>query len=117
MSGNAKLGAGDVQITLGGQARTLRPTLRAAQAISQRYGGFNKALETVSNFDLEVFTTVIIAGLGVSGNDAKEIPELVWSTGMPELTEPVTRYLAILANGGKPLDMDGGSGEADPPET
>lgn len=114
MTTKAKLGAGDVQITLGDQTRTLRPTLRAARAISQQFGGFRQAFESVAKFDLDVFIGVITVGLGVSGSDAKEIPDLVWEAGMPDLTEPVSRYLSILANGGRPVDEDGGSGDADP---
>lgn len=110
----AQLGAGDVQITLDGETRTLRPTLRAAKGISAQFGGFQKAFENIAALDLDAYIAVVSLGLDAKGDEAKEVPDLVWRTGMPNLTEPIARYLSNLANGGRPIDDAGGSGDEDP---
>jgi hypothetical protein len=108
------IGAGNVTITLDGEEVTLRPTLRAAQTISKQSGGIMSAVQAIGRFDLEVMTSVIALGLNVTGpRDVNDVAEKVWSTGMADLVEPVTRYLSILANGGRPVEQ-GGEGTSDP---
>lgn len=110
----ATLGAGNVDITLDGETVTLRPTLRAAQTISKQSGGIMSAVQAVGRFDLEVMTSVIALGLNVTTpREISDLAEKVWSTGMADLVEPVTRYLTILANGGRPVES-GGEGAPDP---
>lgn len=113
----AKLGAGNVEVELWGEIVTLRPTLRAAQTLSKQNGGLMAAVQAVGRFDLEVMTSVIALGLNVTApREVNDLAERVWSTGMAELVEPVSRFLTILANGGRPVDekTDGGEGEVDP---
>lgn len=109
----ATLGAGNVDIILDGETVTLRPTLRAAQTISKQAGGIMAAVQAVGRFDLEVMTSVIALGLNVTTpREINDLAERVWSTGMADLVEPVTRYLSVLANGGRPVE--GGEGASDP---
>lgn len=109
------LGAGDVEITLEGEKATLRPTLRAAQAISKQSGGIIAAVNAVGRFDLETMTAVIALGLNVtSPNALNALAEKIYTTGMADLVEPVTTYLTVLANGGKRVDRAGGEGEGSP---
>jgi hypothetical protein len=106
--GKASIGAGNVDIMLDGQTVTLRPTLRAAQTISKQSGGILSALQAVGKFDLEVMTSIIALGLNVTTpREINDLAEKVWSTGMADLVEPVTRFLTILANGGRPTDQGG----------
>ena len=109
----AKLGAGDVEMELDGETVTLRPTLKAARAISSQAGGISGAVEAVGKLDLDAVIGIVTLGLGLTGQEAREIPEKVWRTGLTELVDPVLQYLMILANGGRPIE-DGGEEEADP---
>lgn len=112
-----RLGAGNVDIEIGNETHTLRPTLRAAQTISRQTGGIRAAMEAVTNFDLDTMTTVVGLGLGLDGKALKELPERIYETGIGSLVAPLTRYLVILANGGRmPNDDDdeGGEGKKDP---
>lgn len=106
------LGAGNVEIELDGETVVLRPSLMAAQAISRQSGGISSAVRAVGNYDFDVIVSVVALGLGATGQDAKSIPEKVWRTGLTDLVGPVSTYLTIIANGGRP--MSGGEGEGDP---
>lgn len=109
----ASLGAGNVTITLDGQEVILRPTLRAAQTLSKQNGGLMAAVNAVARFDIEVMTSVIALGLDIrKPAEINDMAEKVYSTGMADLVEPVTQYLSILANGGRPVT--GGEGDEDP---
>jgi hypothetical protein len=114
VTSKARLGAGNVDIELGGETLNLRPNLKAAQTISRQTGGIRAAIEAVTNFDLDAMVTVIGLGLGLDGKALKELPERIYETGMGSLVAPVTRYLVILANGGRMPDDEGGEGEKDP---
>lgn len=105
------LGAGNVAISLDDEEAVLRPTLKAAQAISRQNGGIMSAVERVTRFDLETITSVVALG---TGRETKEVAEAVWRTGCSTLAPHVIRYLGILANGGRPADGDGGSGDENP---
>jgi len=110
----ATLGAGNVEIELDGQTVVLKPTLRAAQTISRQSGGILGAVERIGKFDLDTMIQVVTLGLNATGKEAQTIPDKVWETGMTELVAPVTKFLSILANGGRPVDEDGGEGDGDP---
>ncbi|QKV17857.1 hypothetical protein [Oricola thermophila] len=114
MADKPKIGAGNVEIELDGVPYTLKPTLRAARMVSQNFGGFQKALAAIGNLDLDAYVSVIAAGVGAKASDVNEIAEAVWRTGMPGLADPVVTYLTNLANGGRPLDNAGGSGDENP---
>ena len=110
------IGAGNVDLVLDGHNVTLRPTLRAAQTLSKQSGGLMSAVQAVARLELEVITSVIAMGLNVTTpREINDLAEKVWSTGVVDLVDPVTRYLTILANGGRPVEATGGSGEQNPP--
>ena len=109
------IGAGNVQITLAGETVTLRPTLRAAQTISKQAGGIMSAVQAVARFDFETISSVIALGLNkTSPGDVQGVAEKVYETGLADLVEPVSYFLAILANGGRPVSPTGG--EENPPQ-
>jgi len=112
---SASLGAGNVTITLDGDEVTLRPSLKAAQTISKQAGGIIAAIHAVGRFDFETIVSVVALGLGVSqAKEVQSLAEKVYSTGITDLVEPVTKYLTIIANGGRPVEVGGGEGEPDP---
>ncbi|TPM39378.1 hypothetical protein FJ951_27105 [Mesorhizobium sp. B2-2-3] len=109
-----QLGAGDVDIVLEGETFTLRPTLKAAQAISRQAGGIMGALRGLANLDLDVATSIVADGLG---KKPSEVEETVWRTGIANLNADLTRFVMIVANGGRPpTDKDGGEVEVNPPK-
>lgn len=110
----SSLGAGNVVITLDGEETVLRPSLKAAQTISKQSGGIIAAVQAVSRFDFETIVSVIALGTGVSqAREVQALAEKVYSSGLTDLVEPVTRFLTIVANGGRPVAA-GGEGEEDP---
>lgn len=115
----ARLGAGDVEIELDGETVVLRPTLKACQAISRQAEGVLGAIGRVQRYDLDTYVQVVTLGLGAEGKEAREMPGKVFRTGMMQLIGPVTRYLMIISNGGRPAvdpdgtDDTGGAGEED----
>lgn len=113
----ARLGAGNVEIELDGDTVVLRPSLRAAQAISRANGGVMEAVAKVQRFDLDTITSVIALGMGSTGTNRRELEDLaekVYDTGVMDLAAPVIKFLSIIANGGRPADENGGEGGADP---
>ncbi len=113
----AKLGAGNVEIAIGGNTFVLKPNLKAAQTISRQSGGIRAAIQSVSNFDIDVITSVVGLGLGWDAKAQTALPDMVYETGVGSLVVPVTRYLVILANGGRPAGEDeGGEGDENPPK-
>jgi small ligand-binding sensory domain FIST len=91
----------------------LKPSLRAAQSISRQSGGIADAIQRVGRYDFDVVSETVALGLGLSGRDAREVPEKVYRTGMVDLAAPVIRFLSILANGGRPAGEDGEAAEED----
>jgi hypothetical protein len=101
----ARLGAGDVEITLAGEKRTLRPTLAAAITISRLSGGLLGALHRVGQLDVDTMVLVTRAGLDLTDLGAKGLDEKVFTAGLgyaDGLAKPLTTYLENLANGGRP---------------
>jgi hypothetical protein len=94
----ASLGAGNVDFELDGKQVTLKPTLRAAQAISRQAGGIGGALDAVSRMDVDVITSLVALGLG---KEPKDVAEKVWRTGYPKVSPHVIKFLSIIANGGR----------------
>ena len=89
---------GDVKITLGGEELSLKCTLKAAMTVDDALGGYQEALRLVSAFKLAAFVVTVAAGLGRTPHDVKEA---VYREGMPNLINPVSEYLMLLANGGR----------------
>lgn len=100
-----KLNSGEVTITLGGEERTLAPTLGAATRISRAFNGFQGALQQLQASDLDAYVTVIQHGLGLRTEaETKGLREKVWAAGLNRLVLPLTEYVLMLSNGGRPLE-------------
>lgn len=89
---------GEVEITLNGREEILRPTLRAAREINNGCGGYSGAFRKLTEFDLSAYVAIVAAGLGKKYG---EVEEAVHKAGILNLTEPLSRFVTILANGGK----------------
>jgi len=105
---NPKLGSGDVIIMLDDQEYTLKPTLRASQAISRRFGGLVKAVEQIQSFDTDAIVTVVAAALSINNpRELQDMAEKIFNEGVNSVAPKVIEYLGVLTNGGRPLDMGG----------
>lgn len=102
----------EVEITLKGKSETLKCTLKAAKAVNAIAGGFQGALVRLANMEQDSYFLIVAAGLG---KKPAEIENAVYETGLTNLTEPLTSYVLLLANGGKPFATEtenAGEGEA-----
>lgn len=110
--------ATEVAVVISGEERFLRPTLRAAIAVSRRFGGFLAAFQKIGGLDLEAATHIVAAGLDKRDPDEiKEIEKAVFEHGVALLVEPLSRFVEILSNGGRepgkePEEKDGTSKKA-----
>jgi len=112
-----QLTAGDVPITLAGETRILRPSQTALALISRAYKGLGKVREALVDQDFDAAVTVIRSGLNLSVAEEEDISRKVYETGLAsDLLIPLIRFVAVLANGGKPLPdeppMSGGTEKA-----
>jgi hypothetical protein len=109
----AQILSGHVEIVLDGEKVTLAPTLFAATTICKHFGGFQAAIGKISAFDLESYAAVVRAGLGYkTEKDAAGLLDQVFASGVLNLFSPLSEYLMILANGGKPLAPAGAETDA-----
>lgn len=127
------LGAGDVPILLDGKEMVLRPSLKAAMAVSKlgQGSGFRAVIAKLEMYDFD--TLVAIIGLVIG--QSKNLPEAIYTAsgrdeqgneahGVFYVTPIVMRFVHILMRGGQPLpssvaDADSGEDEErdHPPKT
>lgn len=91
----------EVTFKLNGRDEILKPTLRAARIINSSAGGFTEAFKKIGEFNLETYVAIIAAGLNKRPSD---IEDAVYKTGLTNLAEPCSKFISILANGGKDID-------------
>lgn len=93
-----------------GKLGTLSPTLGAAMSISSTFGSFMTALERIGLLDFNAIVAVVAAG---TGKKKLDVQPGVYEYGLPDLVQPCSDFVTLLANGGKPLRPEGdGTGEA-----
>jgi hypothetical protein len=97
----SKLTEGQVEITLAGETITLNQTIGAALAVDRRFDNINNALQGVLGLNIDAMVFVITAGAGIK-KPGDDFPEKVWRQ-RTELVSPLTDYLLIMRNGGKPI--------------
>jgi hypothetical protein len=99
-----------VEITLNGRTETLVCTLRAARIVNAG-GGFIEVLRKLTAYDMDAYVGVVAAGLNKKPAD---VEDAVFASGLPDLNEPLSNFVSMLANGGRPLksETDAGAGEA-----
>lgn len=102
-----------VRITLGDDEFELKPSLKAAANVSQRFGGFNGALQAVANNDLAAVTFIVRQGVTVKTISTDDLSEAVYEAGTRNLMGDVMKYVTRLANGGKDPDETDGEDDAD----
>lgn len=93
--------SGDVMINLADNGEAaLKPTLDAAIRLSNMPGGINKMVDRCLNYEFDAILTVVQVGLG---ENSKDLPQIVFKTGMLELAPSCIEFLHVIANGGRPI--------------
>jgi hypothetical protein len=116
----AKTSAADIkkariEIELDGEPVTLIPSPDAIITLSRAYDGFKPLLDAIGRFNFDAISSTIVAGAGVDGKESRELVQKVAKTNIIELVPPLTAFVMILLNGGKPLaDDDGEKEKSDP---
>ncbi len=100
----------DVTITLAGDRVNLRCTLRAAKTVNAEFSSFATAFERLAKLDFAAYVAIIAAGLGKT---PKDVEESVYVSGMSDLVAPLTDFVSLLANGGRPMTPDTSAGSKD----
>lgn len=95
-----------VEITLNGNAVTLRPTLAVAKAVNALGGGFQGAIFKIGALDFEMYAGIVAAGIG---KKVSEVEDDVFREGLITLTVPLVEFVTLLASGGKPLNVPEGA--------
>lgn len=111
----AEPGAGNIAIELDGNALELVPTVDACIKISRLGGGLNAAVQRCLQLDFETICAVITAGLNLNPVQAKTVPEAVYKQGLMALSGPCIDFINVVANGGRPLEEEGGGEESEGP--
>lgn len=104
----SRIDYGQVDIDLGGEVYTLKPTPAAILKINRQFGGLRSAMERVRDIDVDAVAVIVAAGAGLGGREAKDMPERIAAEGVASLAGPVSEYLAYLLN---PSGREGSEGE------
>jgi hypothetical protein len=95
-----RLGAGDIEVTVGAVTSRLRPSLRAAFRLERDHGGFDKLIRAVAKGDWRAMSDVIAQSSEPPVRDyelARAITGIPLKDVVPPLTEPLLRHVFALA--------------------
>ncbi len=107
MANSFKITTGEVSISFDDEELVLRPTMRAASTISRQFDGFANARAALVRENLDAVVFILRQGLNLSDRDARDLPDRVFKNGITaELLIPLIRYVAVLGNGGRPIDEE-----------
>lgn len=99
------LNPGDVNVVIAGETRVLRRTLRAGKIINSAWGGYAEALKHIQGADQDAILLIVAAGLDKrTPADMKVLEQEIFDTGITEIVESASKFLVMLANGGKSTD-------------
>lgn len=119
MNDKPRVGAGNIELTLGGRDYVMVPTPAAALGISRQAGGLRKAINSIMEMDIDVIVRIIQFGLGPKVvkelGGSEKLATLCWEEGMTDtsgqLALKCVEYINVLSNGGRPpaekLEEDG----------
>ena len=97
----SKTNHGTVEVTLGDEVFTLKPTLKAMKAIENRFGGIFPAIQSVGTANLSSIAFVVAIGTGVNlakKDAATPIEEAVFEEGISSAGNQVLPYLQGFLN-------------------
>lgn len=100
-----ELGAGDIEVEIGGEKYTLKPSLGACMALTSDPAGLigseNSLFMRIGKLDITVMARVIRLGLGVGAGALRDLEEKIYSTGLTTLVDPLQQFLIVVVNGGR----------------
>jgi len=97
----SKTNHGTVDVTVGEETFTLKPTLKAMKAIEGRFGGILPAMQSVGAANLSTVCFIIAVGAGVNltkKGALDPIEEAVFEAGLNEVGSQVIPYLSGFLN-------------------
>ncbi len=89
---------GTVDIKLGDETFTLKPTLGAVRAIEAHFGGLRGASQAINALSIDGCAVIIAGGAGLTGRDAEAVAEQVWQAGVLDVSVQLNAYLVALYN-------------------
>jgi len=89
---------------------TLKPTLRAFEKISNRFGGLRNAIQALSNMDIDSLAFIIASATNAGQKGMEPLKEQIFNVGVLKVMPKVTEYLVLLMN---PTGKDEEAEEAD----
>lgn len=92
------LSHGDIEVQLGDETYSLRPTLKAMKKIQSRFGGVRGAMDALTQLNSEHIAAIIAAGTDALPRDVPAIEEAVFQQGITSATEQVVAYVVALMN-------------------
>lgn len=109
----ARVGEGDITITLDGKEERLVPSFMAAQTISRMHGGIRGTIEKIMQLDVDAICQVVAIGMGYMGNKRAPdgLQDKIWRSGFADdnggIVAQLALYCRVLANGGRmPKESD-----------
>ncbi|WP_182422024.1 hypothetical protein [Aureimonas sp. ME7] len=81
--------------------------MKAATAVSNRFGGFANALSAVAASDLSAIQFIVRQGVSLRDISNKELEEEVYLAGTRNIMADVMKFVTRLANGGRDPDLEG----------
>ena len=99
-----------VMISLPGDwgTRDMEPRCEDMFELSRRYGGLGPLDDALTRLDVNAWADVIRVGIGEPASALDGLKRAVYEMGfVDELFDPVGEYLAMLRNGGRPVDEPG----------
>jgi len=89
---------GTVDVKLGDETYTLKPTLGAVRAIEAHFGGLRGASQAINALSVDGCAVIIAGGAGLTGKAAEPLAEQVWQAGVVDVSIQLNAYLAALYN-------------------
>ncbi|KQQ81940.1 hypothetical protein [Aureimonas sp. Leaf324] len=98
-------------ITLGDDEFELVPSLKAATAVSNRFSGFQNAMNAVQAADLASVQFVIRQGVPLKQLSTEALNEAIYRKGTFKTAGTAIKFLTRLANGGREMGDEEGDDE------
>ena len=97
---------GEMELQLGPDKITLRATPHALRTVLSKHEDLRTALQRVYMMNDSIMYDIIEAAVsdGKKAINREALQTNVFEYGIINLVEPLTEYLMLLANGGKPVE-------------
>jgi len=102
----SRLDYGTVDVEIGDETFTLKPTLECARQIKQAgLGGPIQAIKALQDFDADILAVVVAAGAGIGRKKVDDLAEKIHTAGTINVAPKVIEFVGKLINPtGRDLD-------------